>query len=942
MDTCGVGYVALGEAGPVGNMTVVDSPGQEVLSQLDVKTSSEAPSVEASIEMSLPTPLPEFEDSPDRSRPPDEESLTRLEQQDFSSEMSKVSKPRASKPAGKRGGRTPKGPKRPQQRKPPSAPLVPGLLDQSNPLSAPMPKKRSQKSKGDLLLLKLSKGLDQPESPHPKRPPEDFETPSGERPRRRAAQVVSPPNPGWSRTRDPPASASRVLGLQACATTPGSPSHFSQTSPRALLYLQELAEELSTALPAPVSCPPPKSPKASSPTKPKKIRQPAACQGGEEDAATRDEDFVLQVEAEDEEESEVPSENSSDPEPAAPRNTPRGSTSGKQKPHCRGTAPNGLPNYIMAPVWKCLHLTKDLRIQQHSFWEFTEWIPVAWKWSLLSELEAAPYLPQEEKSPLFSVQREGLPEDGTIYRINRFSSITAHPERWDVSFFTGGPLWALDWCPVPEGSAASQYVALFSSPDMNETHPLSQLHSGPGLLQLWGLGTLQQESCPGNRAHFVYGIACDNGCIWDLKFCPSGAWEHPETLRKFLALKEGRLQLIVFSLGTLTQVPFFCSSPHPPQVQCLATLQVGSVQASDPSECGQCLSLAWMPTRPHHHLAAGYYNGMVVFWNLPTNSPLQRIRLPDGSLKLYPFQCFLAHDQAVRTIQWCKANSHFLVSAGSDRKIKFWDLRRPYEPINSIKRFLSTELAWLLPYNGVTVAQDNCYASYGLCGIHYIDAGYLGFKAYFTAPRKGTVWSLSGSDWLGTVAAGDISGELIAAILPDMASNPINVKKPAERRFPIYKADLIPYQDSPEVQDYPSVSSDAPNPPKARTYTETINHHYLLFQDTDLSSFHNLLRREPVLRMQEGEGHAHLFLDRLQLEAIHKVRFSPNLDSYGWLVSGGQSGLVRIHFIRGLTSPLGHRVQLESRAHFNAMFQPSFSTEGPGFPPDSHCLLPNP
>ena len=52
-------------------------------------------------------------------------------------------------------------------------------------------------------------------------------------------------------------------------------------------------------------------------------------------------------------------------------------------------------------------------------------------------------------------------------------------------------------------------------------------------------------------------------------------------------------------------------------------------------------------------------------------------------------------------------------SAGSDRKIKFWDLRRPYEPINSIKRFLSTELAWLLPYNGVTVAQDNCYASYG-------------------------------------------------------------------------------------------------------------------------------------------------------------------------------------------------------------------------------------
>lgn len=39
-----------------------------------------------------------------------------------------------------------------------------------------------------------------------------------------------------------------------------------------------------------------------------------------------------------------------------------------------------------------------------------------------------------------------------------------------------------------------------------------------------------------------------------------------------------------------------------------------------------------------------------------------------------------------------------------------------------------------------TVYSISLSHSYGLCGIHYIDAGYLGFKAYFTAPRKGTVW----------------------------------------------------------------------------------------------------------------------------------------------------------------------------------------------------------
>jgi hypothetical protein len=30
------------------------------------------------------------------------------------------------------------------------------------------------------------------------------------------------PSPGWPKTCDPPASASQVLGLQACTTTPGS------------------------------------------------------------------------------------------------------------------------------------------------------------------------------------------------------------------------------------------------------------------------------------------------------------------------------------------------------------------------------------------------------------------------------------------------------------------------------------------------------------------------------------------------------------------------------------------------------------------------------------------------------------------------------------------------------------------------------------------------
>ncbi|XP_041261192.1 general transcription factor 3C polypeptide 2 isoform X3 [Onychostruthus taczanowskii] len=716
--------------------------------------------------------------------------------------------------------------------------------------------RRGRKGKAEVLLVELSR------APEPIRVEKGLgsgeerdgaETPRGGRPKRRAAKV-------------------------------------------ALLYLQELAEELMPA------CQPPAPAKGAPEPSQRKRRRRRREEDADSDDPARDADFVpsqevLQAEEEEEEGSDTLLSEASEPELEAPRgHGGRTAATGRSKPQCRGLAPNGFHNSIMAPVEKSSSLTCSLREQKHSQWEFPDWIPVAHRWTCLSDSEAAPYLPAEEKSPLFSVQREGIQDDGALYRLNRFSSLQPHPERLDVSFFVGGPVWAMAWCPTPEGSAAPQYVAVSCHRSMEETHSVSGLHSGPALLQLWDLGTLQTEQGSPNKARLAYAIAADYGCVWDMKFCPSGAWEPPTAAR---------------------------------MVQCIATLQVGSIQAGNGSECGQCFSLSWMPSKPHHHLAAGFYDGTVAVWNLLTKSLLQCVHQPDASLKLYPFRCFLAHDQAVRSIEWCKADSNFLVTVGSDRKIKFWDLRRLYEPINSIKRFLSTEVAWLLPYNGITVAQDNCYAPYGLCGIHYIDAGYLGFKAYFVAPRKGTVWSISGSDWLNTVAAGDITGELVAAVLPDLAVNPLNIKRSSDRRFPVYKADLLPCSpDGPEGSEQAL--------PRTHRYSEMVARSYIRFQDTDLRSFQNFTSREPMRRMHVQELKAELSLDRLQLEALHKVRFSPNLDSQGWLVSGGQAGIVRAHCLAGLASGVGHQLLPECQARFSILYGDTPSSPAP----PEHPLLP--
>ncbi|XP_010000076.1 PREDICTED: general transcription factor 3C polypeptide 2 [Chaetura pelagica] len=682
----------------------------------------------------------------------------------------------------------------------------------------------------------------------------------------------------------------------------------------ALLYLQELAEELTS-----VYQPPPPTEGAQEP-EPERVQKKRRSRRRKEEETDSDDpgqdaDFVpskevlLQAEEEEEEEGSDMGLSEVSEQELEPLRGHGGKTSsaGRSKPQCRGVAPNGFHNSIMAPVEKCSSLTCSLRDQKHSQWEFPDWIPSAHKWTCLSESEAAPYLPAEEKSPLFSIQREGIKDDGILYRVNRFSSLQPHPERLDVSFFVGGPVWALEWCPCPAGSVAPQYVAVYCHGSMGETHSTAGLHRGPMLLQLWGLGTLQPEQG-------LVKASSIQAVVVGRRWLGRGVGPAPS----LPAVPFGVLRPLVLADESFHK-HLIC------KVQCVAMLQVGSVQAGNSSECGQCFSLSWMPSKPHHHLAAGFYDGTVAIWDLLTKSLLQCVHQPDGSLKLYPFQCFMAHDQAVRSIEWCKADSNFLVTAGSDRKIKFWDLRRLYEPINSIKRFLSTEVAWLLPYNGVTVAQDNCYASYGLCGIHYIDAGYLGFKAYFVAPRKGTVWSISGSDWLNTVAAGDITGELVAAVLPDLAVNPLNVNAPRDRRFPVYKADLLPCSPTGPEGSVQAL-------PKTRLYSEMVAKSYIQFRDMDLRSFKNLPSREPVRRMHTQEAKAELILDRLQLESLHKVRFSPNLDSLGWLVSGGQAGIVRAHCLAGLAASTGRRLLPECQARFTALYG-----DKPGSPSPPQC-----
>ncbi|XP_077341373.1 LOW QUALITY PROTEIN: general transcription factor 3C polypeptide 2 [Lithobates pipiens] len=396
-------------------------------------------------------------------------------------------------------------------------------------------------------------------------------------------------------------------------------------------------------------------------------------------------------------------------------------------------------------------------------------------------------------------------------------------------------------------------------------------------------------------------------------------WEFPDWIPRkdnwnFLSCQTN--VIVFFCFPTDTSELTIC------KVDPVVRLYVGSIKSCRSGDNGQCFLVAWHHKKPHQYLAAGFYDGTVSIWDLYTKSILQKVR-QGSAIKQYPFLSFSAHNHAVRCVEWCKADSNFIVTCGVDRNLKFWDLRRLAAPLNDFKRFQGTEVTWLLPYCGVVLAQDNCFAAFGLCGLHYVDAGFMGYKPYFAAPRRGTVWSVSGSDWLGTVTAGDITGEVMAVMMPFLNVHSINTKRPADRRFPIYKADFQssappPDSDTQSPSGEPLTETTDYQRFKPKSFRAAASRARLLFQDTDLRDFHRINSREPTRRMITNETKGEVNMERVQLESIHKVRFSPNLDTYTWIVSAGHSGLVRVHCIRGLVSSAGQGMIQEKTAQFQA------------------------
>ncbi|XP_078383738.1 uncharacterized protein LOC144666216 isoform X2 [Oculina patagonica] len=642
--------------------------------------------------------------------------------------------------------------------------------------------------------------------------------------------------------------------------------------------------------------------------------------------------------------------------------------------------------------------TEDWRKKEHKHSDlFPNLRPSASYWSRIDPSEIDQYLPEGTTSPQFVIRRKGDNQDSEHdIQLPLFGSTAKDDSSvyGDVTFNVGGPVWAMDWCPVPDSNnKEEQFLAISTNRSWDEVTKVHKCASGKGLIQIWSVGQLKADSASsGSTPTLSLGIAHNYGAIWDISWCPSGTWEPasskankedglPRLGVMAIACSDGcvRILSIPWPSALLSALDMADSDSHsssyPPVIVSPtphAVLMPCALGVPYNGESGQAWRAKWFPCSVHEKIATGFSDGTVAIWNLLTESPLLKEKMGDGTqtFRLAPFLHIATNSSVVKDLAWCPQYPDHLVTGSYDRLYKIWNLKSPFVPVTVVKRGVPHEIHWPVGFGTIVSCEDDAFQNL----THPSVSRYFTFVSSkeerltsLATTHNSTIWTLCVSDWTSLLVSADASGEVMGVQvqlrpkkkkalpkfgvyrvyledLDKLASSKEQESKKAAKTMDMNNSDLkeksqidaciekdINPCTSEEMESCANKETNActskerdsstsketdlstssgaetcadkerENATPPRSTAEVFQKKRLVFHDVNLLEFQNSISKsDPDLKrlMSPSTMQSIPYDNFINPQAIHKVRFNPNKQSFTWLASGGAAGLARLHLVK--------------------------------------------
>ncbi|CAF0944690.1 unnamed protein product [Adineta ricciae] len=463
-----------------------------------------------------------------------------------------------------------------------------------------------------------------------------------------------------------------------------------------------------------------------------------------------------------------------------------------------------------------------------------------------------------------------------------------------------GPIQSIDWLSMPTTNCplTHQYLAIgCSRSSIVSKHFYDEIYSYKNYIQIWmfNLSNTKTSVSPNNHQLIGFIPIADSGAIWSLKWSP--ACSSPSV---YLAAGTSSGAIYLYKIFTQYSVsassstakklfPFYKSSKL---IRC---------SLSEPNNQTQCLSIDWSLHDPNR-LIASYSNGFIALFHV--NTQVQHlIEMKSNQEKvIYPIRFIRVSYTPIRDVKFLSNSSNLVLTiANIAKRFSVWDLDDCQQHLidiensgtESVIRTLTGDLLCAKEFTP-SYARMSAYLAYDP------ENNNLPKHIYFQSTPD-HVLSVDYSPWLDSSLLCDTNGREIdkhvyietlmfvfffqGCVYFFRLTNFVRWTRKNEcslkYRLKLFNTNAILKSDKQEEASTKSNNEVGDPIFEQSSYSNLIDRYYL---DT------NLCCDQKFVSKQDDFSKA----GNYALNALHKIRFNPNLGSYAWYAFGGESGLLFI------------------------------------------------
>ncbi|OWZ36086.1 transcription factor C subunit 6 [Cryptococcus neoformans var. grubii Br795] len=409
----------------------------------------------------------------------------------------------------------------------------------------------------------------------------------------------------------------------------------------------------------------------------------------------------------------------------------------------------------------------------------------------LAQNDAKPYLPKppgKNGEPfitcLFGPYEKETPTKLSIFDSKSLSETNRIVPRPGFTFYAGGPIWGLDWCPIPRSKPAefenTQYLAistlshLSDQPKMFDKCPPET----KGSIQIWSLLPPPKQSAQEDQdeeedvameGERNGGMVCElvlcveGGNAMQIRWMPLGVWD------EFDVGKMRDEEMEIPKLGIIAAVQLdgsvsFYPVPHPkflvsqksiPGQPVYLHLQKPLVRLTIPD--ANCTTFDWLSGS---RLAVGLDTGHVVVWDI-YDSLLHPS--PEPPLPVIYTSVAMSCIRSLSVLRLPPTPHHlgsdavYVVTGAYDGSTKIVDVRDPLVPIPLDRQRLPImSTAWSTYFPGPIVG-DNQYTAQV---VRVADRKGRS-RGFVISGHRGVIWDIGTSDYHTMVVTAGADGAVI-------------------------------------------------------------------------------------------------------------------------------------------------------------------------------------